>query len=93
MYILSVKTADYKSDPPIMIAIDCGYKDITKLLLEHKQLKINEKARSGHTPLSESHCFHFSKLPPLWLSGPTLYHVMPMAKWEHKIDIYSGNLK
>ena len=53
MHILSVKTADYKSDPPIMIAIDCGYKDITKLLLEHKQLKINEKARSGHTPLSE----------------------------------------
>ncbi|XP_063694246.1 ankyrin repeat domain-containing protein 7-like isoform X4 [Bolinopsis microptera] len=51
-YGASVKTADYKSDPPIMIAIDCGYKDITKLLLEHKQLKINEKARSGHTPLS-----------------------------------------
>ena len=36
-----------------MIAIDCGYKDITKLLLEHKQLDINEKARNGHTPLSK----------------------------------------
>ncbi|XP_063688964.1 ankyrin repeat and EF-hand domain-containing protein 1-like [Bolinopsis microptera] len=48
----SVKTSDYYSYPPIMIAIDCGYKDITKLLLEHKQLDINEKARNGHTPLS-----------------------------------------
>ena len=36
-----------------MIAIDCGYKDITKLLLEHKQLDVNEKARNGYTPLSK----------------------------------------
>ena len=36
-----------------MIAIDCGYKDITKLLLQHKQLDVNEKALNGHTPLSE----------------------------------------
>ena len=49
----SVRTSEYKSDPPIMIAIDCGYKDITKLLLEHKQLDINEKASNGHTPLSK----------------------------------------
>jgi hypothetical protein len=48
-----VKTSEYKSDPPIMIAIDCGYKDIVKLLLEHKELDINEKANSGHTPLSK----------------------------------------
>ncbi|KAL5263154.1 hypothetical protein ACHWQZ_G008534 [Mnemiopsis leidyi] len=51
-YGASVRTSEYKSDPPIMIAIDCGYKDITKLLLEHKQLDVNEKARNGYTPLS-----------------------------------------
>ncbi|KAL5263149.1 hypothetical protein ACHWQZ_G008533 [Mnemiopsis leidyi] len=48
----SIRTSEYKSDPPIMIAIDCGYKDIIKLLLQHKQLDVNEKALNGHTPLS-----------------------------------------
>ena len=62
--IFSVKTAEYKSDPPIMIAIDCGYKDITKLLLEHKQLDVNERARNGYTPLS-MHFKYFNSAPYL----------------------------
>jgi len=41
-----------------MIAIDCGYKDITKLLLEHKQLDVNERARSGYTPLGKCTGLH-----------------------------------
>ena len=52
-YYFSVQTSTYKSDPPIMMAIDYGYKDITKLLLEHKALDVNERARSGYTPLGE----------------------------------------
>lgn len=50
-YGASVQTSTYKQDPPIMVAIECGYRDITKLLLEHKGLDLNEKARNGMLPL------------------------------------------
>lgn len=50
-YGASVQTSAYKSDPPIMIAIECGFKDITKLMLDHKELDVNERARNGITPL------------------------------------------
>ena len=36
-----------------MVAIECGYRDITKLLLEHKGLDLNEKARNGMLPLGK----------------------------------------
>lgn len=50
-YGASVQTSTYKQDPPVMVAIECGYRDITKLLLEHKGLDLNEKARNGMLPL------------------------------------------
>ena len=63
-----------------MIAIDCGYKDITKLLLEHKQLDVNERARNGYTPLS-MHFKYFNSAPYLhWAS--LLHTLIALGKLE-----------